>query len=79
MKDIFEEILNKELKDDDIHKSLPVFLNLSLTLIKKKCFLFKKQQQPAKRVFQKISDNPVNPDIQLKNLKTIPEEIKEGK
>jgi CBS domain containing-hemolysin-like protein len=24
LKDIFEEILNKELKDDDIHKSLPM-------------------------------------------------------
>jgi len=26
LKDIFEEILNKELRDDDIHKSLPVKL-----------------------------------------------------
>lgn len=24
LRDIFEEILNKELRDDDIHKSLPV-------------------------------------------------------
>lgn len=27
LKDIFEAILNKELKDDDIHKSLPMVLN----------------------------------------------------